>query len=148
MRRVETMLSWSYLLGISLASCPYADPAAAIKARADPPQPPSSTSQFMSQFEVDDTAGHLTSDAGGPINDQASLRAGARGSILLEDFILRQKIQHFDHERVCILGHHLYAVETNMQIRFPNELSMLVELVLTEHLRVTEISAISRLLTF
>jgi hypothetical protein len=28
------------------------------------------------------------------------LKAGARGSTLLEDFIFRQKIQHFDHERV------------------------------------------------
>jgi hypothetical protein len=29
------------------------------------------------------------------------LKAGQRGPTLLEDFIFRQKIQHFDHERVC-----------------------------------------------
>jgi len=32
--------------------------------------------------------------------DQDSLRAGSRGPTLLEDFILREKIQHFDHERI------------------------------------------------
>ena len=35
------------------------------------------------------------------INDnQNSLKAGERGSTLLEDFILREKITHFDHERI------------------------------------------------
>jgi catalase len=30
------------------------------------------------------------------------LKAGERGPTLLEDFIFRQKIQRFDHERVSI----------------------------------------------
>jgi catalase len=35
------------------------------------------------------------------INDnQNSLKAGDRGPSLLEDFILREKITHFDHERI------------------------------------------------
>ena len=43
----------------------------------------------------------LTTNQGQPIStDQNSLRAGARGPGLLEDFILREKIQHFDHERI------------------------------------------------
>ena len=33
-------------------------------------------------------------------DDQNSLKAGARGPTLLEDFILREKIFHFDHERI------------------------------------------------
>lgn len=33
-------------------------------------------------------------------NNQDSLKAGERGPSLLEDFILREKITHFDHERV------------------------------------------------
>ena len=33
-------------------------------------------------------------------DDQNSLRAGARGPVLLEDFVLREKITHFDHERI------------------------------------------------
>lgn len=32
--------------------------------------------------------------------DQNSLRAGSRGPTLLEDFVLREKLQHFDHERI------------------------------------------------
>ena len=43
----------------------------------------------------------LTTNHGAPISDnQNSLKAGSRGSTLLEDFILREKIQHFDHERI------------------------------------------------
>ncbi|PZU00625.1 MAG: catalase HPII [Brevundimonas sp.] len=42
-----------------------------------------------------------TTNHGAPISDnQNSLKAGPRGSTLLEDFILREKIQHFDHERI------------------------------------------------
>ncbi len=43
----------------------------------------------------------LTTNHGVPIgDDQNSLKAGARGPALLEDFVLREKIQHFDHERI------------------------------------------------
>ena len=43
----------------------------------------------------------LTTNHGLRINDnQNSLKAGARGPTLLEDFILREKITHFDHERI------------------------------------------------
>ena len=43
----------------------------------------------------------LTTDQGLRINDdQNSLKAGERGATLLEDFILREKITHFDHERI------------------------------------------------
>ena len=43
----------------------------------------------------------LTTQQGAPIaDDQNSLRAGARGPTLLEDHILRDKIFHFDHERI------------------------------------------------
>lgn len=43
----------------------------------------------------------MTTQQGAPIADaQNSLRAGVRGPTLLEDFILREKIFHFDHERI------------------------------------------------
>lgn len=43
----------------------------------------------------------ITTNQGVKIADnQNSLRAGIRGSTLLEDFILREKITHFDHERI------------------------------------------------
>jgi catalase len=43
----------------------------------------------------------MTTNHGMPISDdQNSLKAGQRGPVLLEDFILREKIFHFDHERI------------------------------------------------
>ena len=43
----------------------------------------------------------LTTNHGVPVSDnQNSLKAGARGPTLLEDFVLREKIFHFDHERI------------------------------------------------
>src|SRR5687767_10869959 len=43
----------------------------------------------------------LTTNQGVRLNDnQNSLKAGDRGPTLLEDFILREKITHFDHERI------------------------------------------------
>jgi len=43
----------------------------------------------------------LTTNHGVPLSDnQNSLKGGPRGPTLLEDMILREKIQHFDHERI------------------------------------------------
>jgi catalase len=43
----------------------------------------------------------LTTQQGVPVgDDQNSLRLGARGPTLLEDFHFREKIFHFDHERI------------------------------------------------
>lgn len=43
----------------------------------------------------------LTTNQGVAVADnQNSLKAGLRGPVLLEDFILREKITHFDHERI------------------------------------------------
>jgi catalase len=43
----------------------------------------------------------LTTNQGVKIVDnQNSLKAGPRGPTLLEDFIMREKITHFDHERI------------------------------------------------
>lgn len=47
------------------------------------------------------SADYLTTNHGRPVSDnQNSLKAGARGPTLLEDFVLREKILHFDHERI------------------------------------------------
>ncbi|KAK1975807.1 catalase [Colletotrichum cereale] len=85
------------LATLSSAGCPFADPSN-IRARADG----GGSRSHLIDHDVDDSSGDpfLTSDAGGPIGDQVSLKAGVRGSTLLEDFIFRQKITHFDHERV------------------------------------------------
>ena len=51
--------------------------------------------------ETHQLGGGLTTNHGVPISDnQNSLKAGARGPSLLEDFQLREKIFHFDHERI------------------------------------------------
>src|SRR6185437_4162602 len=43
----------------------------------------------------------LTTNQGIPVSEnQNSLKIGERGPVLLEDFVLREKIMHFDHERI------------------------------------------------
>lgn len=62
--------------------------------------PADPTEQFLSQFYVDDKDSWMTTNVAGPIEEQKALKAGNKGPNLLEDFALRQKITHFDHERV------------------------------------------------
>jgi catalase len=55
----------------------------------------------LDRVRVDSSGQRLTTNQGVPIADnQNSLKAGLRGPALLEDFILREKITHFDHERI------------------------------------------------
>jgi catalase len=55
----------------------------------------------LDRVRVDSTDRALTTNHGVPVADnQSSLKAGLRGPTLLEDFILREKITHFDHERI------------------------------------------------
>ncbi len=55
----------------------------------------------LDRARVDSGGRVLTTNFGQPIADnQSSLKAGLRGPALLEDFILREKITHFDHERI------------------------------------------------
>ncbi|KAJ5514950.1 hypothetical protein N7463_004502 [Penicillium fimorum] len=91
------------LVGIANAACPYMTGEVGdnphIERRGDG-DAAANTEEFLSQFYLKDQDVYLTSDVGGPIEDQNSLSAGERGATLLEDFIFRQKIQRFDHERV------------------------------------------------
>ncbi len=63
-----------------------------------------STNAKLDQLEdskTDNSGQALTTNQGLKINNnQDSLKAGERGPSLLEDFILREKITHFDHERI------------------------------------------------
>ena len=55
----------------------------------------------LDRVRVDSTDRPITTNQGVPVADnQNSLKAGLRGPTLLEDFILREKITHFDHERI------------------------------------------------
>jgi catalase len=55
----------------------------------------------LESFVADASGELMTTNHGLKISDdQNSLKAGERGATLLEDFILREKITHFDHERI------------------------------------------------
>ena len=55
----------------------------------------------LDRARVDSAGEVLTTNQGVAVGDnQNSLKAGLRGPTLLEDFILREKITHFDHERI------------------------------------------------
>src|ERR1700754_5107692 len=55
----------------------------------------------LEQYKETGEGTFLTTNHGVKINeDQNALKAGSRGATLLEDFILREKITHFDHERI------------------------------------------------
>ncbi len=68
------------------------------------PRPAVNISKKISNLapHTEDSQGEfLTTNQGLKINDnQNSLKSGERGATLLEDFILREKITHFDHERI------------------------------------------------
>lgn len=55
----------------------------------------------LEKFRSDATGQALRTNQGVKIADnQNTLKAGPRGPSLLEDFIMREKITHFDHERI------------------------------------------------
>jgi catalase len=59
------------------------------------------TIEPLDRVRVDSGGQVLTTNQGVKIADnQNSLKAGLRGPVLLEDFILREKLTHFDHERI------------------------------------------------
>lgn len=73
------------------------------KAQQDPAvdQPENDKIRDLEQFMEDSSGALMNTNTGVKINDdQNSLKAGERGASLLEDFILREKITHFDHERI------------------------------------------------
>jgi catalase len=62
---------------------------------------PQSVDGSLESKRVNSEGQVLTTNQGVPVaNNQGSLTAGLRGPTLLEDFILREKITHFDHERI------------------------------------------------
>ena len=67
----------------------------------NPPKGENPTVDPLDRVRVDPADRQLTTNQGVPVADnQHSLKAGLRGPTLLEDFILREKISHFDHERI------------------------------------------------
>ena len=57
--------------------------------------------ETLDRVRVDSSGQVLTTNQGVAVSDnQNSLKFGLRGPALLEDFVLREKITHFDHERI------------------------------------------------
>ncbi len=57
--------------------------------------------EFLERHTTSDDGKKLTTNQGVKVNDDHnSLKAGERGPTLLEDFHMREKITHFDHERI------------------------------------------------
>lgn len=99
MRLSQTFLAIALgdMASLGLAQCPYAAGGAGLHRRDE------DTSQGSIQDHdvvVDGEDDYMTSDVGGPFTEQRSLKAGRRGPTLMEDFAFRQKMMHFDHERV------------------------------------------------
>lgn len=114
--KMRSFLYFSTLLGTAVAAgCPYMS--GKLGARGEDlgkrqvatsiEETTISTQEFLAPFELNDTDVYMTTDSGTPIDEAVSLKAGLRGPTLLEDFIFRQKLQRFDHERVRI---HLSAI--------------------------------------
>ncbi len=65
------------------------------------PEGVNATIEPLDRVRVDSSGQMLTTNQGVAIADnQNSLKMGVRGPALLEDFILREKLTHFDHERI------------------------------------------------
>jgi catalase len=65
------------------------------------PEGVNATIDSLDRVRVDSAGRVLTTNQGVAVGDnQNSLKDGVRGPALLEDFILREKITHFDHERI------------------------------------------------
>jgi len=72
-----------------------------VENKSQPQQVENDKTNKLEEFVADSTGQRLTTNHGVKISDdQNSLTAGDRGATLLEDFILREKITHFDHERI------------------------------------------------
>lgn len=60
-----------------------------------------SKDQQLEQFTVDNDGKNLTTNQGLNVSeDEHSLKVGERGPTLMEDFHFREKMTHFDHERI------------------------------------------------
>ncbi|MDB5744159.1 MAG: Catalase [Polaromonas sp.] len=65
------------------------------------PEGVNATIEPLDRVRVDSSGQMLTTNQGVAVADnQNSLKFGLRGPALLEDFVLREKITHFDHERI------------------------------------------------
>jgi catalase len=78
-----------------------ANPDLAAGQSSSPARPANSKAADLGVHKEDGAGKVLTTNQGVRVNDnQNTLKAGERGPSLLEDFHFREKITHFDHERI------------------------------------------------
>ncbi|KMK77531.1 catalase [Alkalihalobacillus pseudalcaliphilus] len=67
----------------------------------DQNQKKNSKDEQLDKYRVDDSQHLMTTNQGLKVSeDEFSLKAGERGPTLMEDFHFREKMTHFDHERI------------------------------------------------
>ena len=72
-----------------------------MKNKSQKEEPSNLKQEQLDKYKEDHTQKPMTTNQGLKVNDtNNSLKSGERGSTLLEDFLLREKITHFDHERI------------------------------------------------
>lgn len=100
--RINTLLQALALTATARAQCPYMDGRMKLDKRdGSETQRLPGDDGFMEQFELEKGEGqYMTTDTGVRVDDRTSLKAGHRGPSLLEDFIVREKLTAFDHERI------------------------------------------------
>ena len=60
-----------------------------------------SKNKQLEDYRVDNRGKKMTTNQGLKVSeDEHSLKAGERGPTLMEDFHFREKMTHFDHERI------------------------------------------------
>ncbi|KAI7865773.1 catalase-like domain-containing protein [Spinellus fusiger] len=77
----------------ALAQCPFHE-VVFISDTKDP------KSEQLSEYTVYNNGSQETTTFGVKVNNTDSLKAGLRGPTLMEDFMMREKVMHFDHERI------------------------------------------------
>jgi catalase len=112
MSRAKCTVGVACLLASSIAATSFVQ-AAVINGNANTPQPPGRGTNMAGapvtvRGQADET--HQEAAAGGPVltteqgvpisDDQNSVKVGPRGPVLLEDFVFRDKLTRFDHERI------------------------------------------------
>jgi catalase len=78
-----------------------ANPDAAAGLSSSPARPENPKAADLAVYKEEGAGQILTTNQGARVNDnQNTLKAGERGPSLLEDFHFREKLTHFDHERI------------------------------------------------
>lgn len=79
----------------------------------------SAKTEALTAFKLSADGAALRTNSGlAYADDVNSLRAGVRGPTLLEDHLLREKITHFDHERIPERVVHARGVRFYLQFLF------------------------------